>query len=69
MVRSDVPAENVDLVRKAYLSDQVSQSQPHIASQLRLAALRYENKVIVETVHRVRNLTVAFHRQIVPQAS
>ncbi len=70
MIGSDVPLQNLDVVRLAYLSHQIPHCQRHLSPQDRLAVLWDEHELVVALVDRVRTLPVRLrHLPKVRQAS
>jgi hypothetical protein len=70
VIGSELPLQNLDVVRLAYLSHQVPHCQRNLSTQDRLAVLWDEHEVVVALVDRVRPLPVPLrHMPKVPQAS
>jgi len=56
-----VPLENFDVLRSADLPNQLTKIPPHFTAEHRLAILRDEHEVVVQTINRVGSSTILPH--------
>src|SRR5499427_7573348 len=61
MIRPNMTLQNLNVVTAANLSNQVPYLRPHVPPQHRLAILRDEHEVIMQTINRVGGSTILAH--------
>src|SRR5262252_4958847 len=61
MIRPNMTLQNLNVVTAANLSNQVPYLRPHVPPQHRLAILRDEHEVIMQTINRVGGWTILAH--------